>query len=73
MNTDIRYRVISKSSNSIRIMVDPKRVSDFMLARFQMGRGFRHYIVIKSDKQGDRIVNLNRSDSKLIEQALEAA
>lgn len=73
MNTDTRYRVISKSSNGIRVMLEPKRVADFILARCQMGRGFRHYIVIKSDKQGDRIVSLNRSDSKLIEQALESA
>lgn len=73
MTTDTRYRVISKNSNGIRVMVDPKRVSEFMLARCQMGRGLRHYIVIKSDKRGDRIVNFARADAQVISQALETA
>lgn len=73
MNRELSYRVISKNSNGIRVMSDHKRVAEFMLARCQMGRGLRHYIVIKSDKTGDRIVNFARADARIIAQTLETA
>lgn len=67
------YRVISKSNNTMKVMRDSKRVADFLLARYQMGKGLNSYIIIKSDKTGDRIIRINRSDATLMEKTIEEA
>lgn len=67
------YRIIAKSTNTMKVMRDSKRVADFLLARYHMGKGLSGYIVIKSDKTGDRIIKINRSDATIIEKTIEEA
>lgn len=71
--TPTTYRIISKNSNTIKVMRDAKRVTDFVLARYQMGKSLTAYIVIKSDNKGDRIISIVKSDPAIMEKTIEAA
>ena len=62
------YRIVTKDGNQVRQMRDTFRVACFML-----GRRLDAYIIIKSDKDGDRVVSFTSSDVAVIEQDLKAA
>lgn len=62
------YRFINKSNNRVEYFGDPAAVAAYML-----GKRISNILVIKSDKQGDRLVVFSSAEVRNIEEALRSA